>query len=95
MREQTDTLIDFNEPRFQTKNKRTTDIDEVAFSKLQIRQSDLKEEPTDVTDSLILPPPSMETPGHTAGNINREELLEAEKGFRRKTRNMTYTEEYT
>ena len=38
VREQTDTLIDFNEPRPQTDNDKTTDIDEVAFSKLQIGQ---------------------------------------------------------
>ena len=32
------------------------DVDELALSKLQIRQSDPKEELVDVTDSLILPP---------------------------------------
>ena len=36
VREQTDTLIDFNEPRAQTNNDKTTDINEVAFSKQQI-----------------------------------------------------------
>ena len=78
-REQTDTLIDFNEPRPQTNNDKTTDVNEVAFSKLQIRQSDPKEEPIEVMDSLIPPPPLMETSGDTTGNTNREELSEAEK----------------
>ena len=36
-REQTDTLIDFNELWPHTSNNKTTDIDKVAFSKLQIR----------------------------------------------------------
>ena len=31
------------------------DVDELAFSKVQIRHSDLKEELVEVTDSLILP----------------------------------------
>ena len=60
--EQTDTLINFNEPRPQTNNNKTTDIGKVAFSKLQIGQSDPKEELIQVTDSLIPPPLSMETP---------------------------------
>ena len=38
--------------------EQTTDIDEVAFSKLQIRQSNPKEETLEVTKSLI-PPLSM------------------------------------
>ena len=32
-----------------------------------------------MTDSLIPPPPLMETPGDTTGNTYREELLEVEK----------------
>ena len=78
-REQTDTLIDFNEPRPQTNHDKTTDIDKVAFSKLQIRQSNPKEELIEVTDSLIPPPPVMETPGDMTGNANKEELSEVEK----------------
>ena len=46
---------------------------------MQIRQSDLKEELIEVTDSLIPPPPKTETPGDMTGNIEGEELLEAEK----------------
>ena len=44
-REQSKSLIDFNGPKPQTNMEQTMDIDEVAFSKLQIRQSDLKEGP--------------------------------------------------
>ena len=78
-REQTDTLINFNEPRPQTDNDKATDIDEVAFSKLQIGQSDPKEEPIEMTDSLFTPPSVMETPGDMTGNTDKEELFKAEK----------------
>ena len=79
-REQNDSLIDFNEPKPQAYIDQTTDIDKVAFSKLQIRKSNLKEEPIEVMNSLIPPPPPMtETPGDTTGNTNREKLSEAEK----------------
>ena len=79
-REQNDSLIDFNEPKPQTNIDQTTDIDKVAFSKLQIRQSDPKEEPIEVTNSLIPPPPPVtEIPGDMTGNTNGEELSEAEK----------------
>ena len=61
-----------------------TDIDEIAFSKMQIRQSDLKKEPIELTDSLIAQPPMMEIPGDMTGNIDREELLEAEKRLHQK-----------
>ena len=63
----------------QTDNDKTTDIDEVAFSELQIGQSDPKKEPVEVTNSLIPPPPLMETQGDMTWNTGREELLEAEK----------------
>ena len=56
-REQSKSLIDFNDPKPQTSTEQTTDIDEVAFSKLQIEQIDLKEELLEVAKSLILPPP--------------------------------------
>ena len=36
-REQNKSLIDFNDPKPQTNMEQTTDINEVAFSKLQIR----------------------------------------------------------
>ena len=37
------------------------------------------EEPIEMMNSLIRPPPSMETPGDRTGNTNREELSEVEK----------------
>ena len=46
---------------------------------MQIRQSNLKEELIEVTDSLIPSPPLMETPEDTKGNTDREELLKEEK----------------
>ena len=70
MREHTDTLIDFNEPRPQVDNDKTTDIDKVDFSKLQIRQSDPKEKLIEVTDSLIPPTPLRETPGDMTGQFS-------------------------
>ena len=43
VREQNDSSIDFNEPKPQTNFDQTTDIDEVAFSKLQIGWSNARE----------------------------------------------------
>ena len=43
-RQQNDSLIDFNEPRPQTNNNQTTDIDKIAFSKLQIGQNAMLKE---------------------------------------------------
>ena len=37
--------------------EQTTDIDEVPFSKLHMGQDDQKEEPLEVTESLVQPPP--------------------------------------
>ena len=59
--------------------EQTTDIDEVAFSKLQIGQDDLREELLEVVKSLILPPPATEALEEVTENTNRDELLEAEK----------------
>ena len=82
-REQSKSLIDFNDTKPQTNTELTMDIDEVTFSKLQIRQSDPKEEPLQVTKSLIPPPPVTEAPEEVTENTNREELLEAEKKLQR------------
>ena len=60
-REQTNSLMGYNTPRPHTDIEQTTDVNEIAFSKLQIGQSDLKEEKLEVTDSLI-PPPLTEMP---------------------------------
>ena len=78
MREQTGTLMDNNTPKPQTDIDKATDIDKVAFSKLQIRQGHPKDELIEVTDSLI-PPPLTETPGDMTGKNNSKELSEAER----------------
>ena len=79
-REQNDSLIDFNEPKPQTNIDQNTDIDEVAFSKLQIGQNSLKKEPREVTNLLIPPPPPVtKTPGDTTGNTYGEKLSKVEK----------------
>ena len=70
--------MDYNTPRPQTNIDKTMDVNEIALSKLQIRQSDPKEEPIEVTDSLI-PPPLTETPGGMTGKNDRKELLEVER----------------
>ena len=78
VRKQTNTLTDHNTPRLQTDIDQTSDVNKVAFSKLQFRQSNAKEELIEVTDSLIPPPPT-ETPEDMAGKNNSEELSEAER----------------
>ena len=83
-REQSKSLIDFNDPKPQTSMEQTTDIDEVAFSKLQIRQSDPKEETLEMMTSLIPPPPTTEASGDTMENTNKEGLSETGKRFQRK-----------
>ena len=77
-REQTNTLMDYNTPRPQTDIDQTTDVNEVAFSKLKIRQSNPKEELIEVTDSLI-PPPLIVTPEDMEGKNGSKELSEAER----------------
>ena len=62
--------------------EQTMDIDEVAFSKLQIRQSNLKEEPLKVITSLI-PPPTTEASADAMENTDGEGLSEAEKRLQR------------
>ena len=83
LREQSKSLIDFNDSKPQTNMEQTTDIDEVAFSKLQIRQSDPREELLEMTKSLIPPPPATEVPEKAKENTNREELSEVEKKLQR------------
>ena len=78
-REQSKSLIDFNDPKPQTSMEQTMDIDKVAFSKLQIGQSDLKEETLEVMTSLIPPPPTTEASGDAMESTNREGLSEEEK----------------
>ena len=77
-REQIDTLMDYNTPRPQTDFDQATDVNKVAFSKLQIGHSNLKEELIEVTDSLI-PPPLTEIPEDRAGENDSEELSKVER----------------
>ena len=63
--------------------EQTMDINEVALSKLQIRQSDLKEEPLEVMKSLIPLPPMTDTSQDTTEDTNGEGLSEVEKRLQR------------
>ena len=72
----------------------TTFIDKVAFSKLQIRQSDLKEELIEVMKSLIPPPQVTETPDDVTEHTNGEELLEAEKRLQKEEEYKLYDRIY-
>ena len=60
-KEQNKSLIDFESPNPKTDMEKIMDIDEVAFSKLQIGQDNHKEEPLEVMESLVPPPPSSAT----------------------------------
>ena len=73
-REQSNSLIDFNNPKPPINMEQTMDIDKVAFSKLQIRQSNLKEETLEVTKSLIPPLPMRESLEDVIENTNGEGL---------------------
>ena len=75
--------------------EQTKDMDEVAFSKLQIGQSDLKEELIEAMKSLIPPPQVTETPGEvTENDTSGEELLELEKRLQKEEENMNYMTKY-
>ena len=87
-REQTGMLMNNNTPRPQIDIDKTADIDEVAFDKLQIRQSSVKKELIEVTDSLIPPPPT-ETPGDMTKNYQ-----EQRESYNNKKRNTIYIKEY-
>ena len=94
-REQSKSLRDFNDSKPQTNMEQTTDIDKVAFSKLQIRQSNLKEELLEVTKSLIPPSPMTEAPEDMIENTNGEWLSEAEKSLQREKKSMNCMNKYT
>ena len=76
-------LVDFSDPEPKADTEQTTDIDKVPFSKLQIGQDNQKEEPLEVTESLVPPPPITEASDNTVENTNGEELMEAEKRLQR------------
>ena len=58
-------------------------IDKVSLSKLQIGQDDQKEEPLEVRDSLVPPPPMTETSEDMTENTNKEVLTEVERKLQR------------
>ena len=78
-REQSKSLIDFNDTKPPTNMEQTMGIEEVVFSKLQIEQSNLREEPLEVMKSLIPPPPVTEAPEEVTEITKREDPLEAMK----------------
>ena len=71
-------LIDCNTSKPHTDIDQKMDLDEISLSKLQIRQSDLKEELVEVIDSLILPPMT-KAPEDTVEKNNSDELSETER----------------
>ena len=75
---ETNSLMNYNMPKPQTDIDQQTDVDEVAFSKLQIRQSDLMEEPVEVTDLLILPLMT-KAPEDTVDKIDSNKLSKVER----------------
>ena len=78
-REQTYSLIKFIKPNPQTKKDQIMALDDIDFSKLNLRQDDPKEEKTEVTDSLIPPPAKTETSEDKTKDTNREDLSVLEK----------------
>ena len=82
-KEQGKSPVDFNDPKPQTSEEQTTDIDKVAFSKLQTGHSDLKGEPLEVMKSLIPPPSTKETLGNMTENTGGEGLMEVERRLQR------------
>ena len=82
-REQTYSLMDYNTSKPQTDIDQKTDVKEIAFSKLQVRQSDLKEELLELTD-LLIPPPLMKMPEDMVEKNNSNELSEVEETTRRR-----------
>ena len=62
----------------QTDIDQKLDVDDLAFNKLQIRQSDLKEKTVDMTDSLVLPP-STKGLEDTAEKNDKDELSKGER----------------
>ena len=93
--EQNKSLIDFSDSKPQIKTEQTTDIYDVAFSKLQTGQSNPWEEPLEVTKSLIPPPPVMDTSEEVTADANGNELSEAEKRLQRKKISMSCTIGYS
>ena len=75
-KEETNSLMDYNTPKLQTDIDQKTDVDEIAFSKLESGQSDLKEELVEVTDSLI-PPPMTKMPEDTVEKNEQQQTIQS------------------
>ena len=94
-REQSKSLIDFHDSKPQTNTEQTTDIDQVAFSKLQIRQGDPREEPLEVMKSLIPPLPATESTRRSdRKHQQRRAIGSREIGFRGKKKSTNYMTQY-
>ena len=85
-KEETNSLINYNAPKPQTNIDQKTNVKEIAFDKLQIGQSDPKEKPVEVTDSLI-PPPLTEMLEDTAGKNDSDKLSEAKRKLQQEEEN--------
>ena len=77
-KEKTNSLMDNSKLKHQTDVGQRTDVDEIPFSKLQIRQNDPKEKPVEVMDSLILQPMS-KAPEDTVQNNDSDDLSKMER----------------
>ena len=70
--------MDWNMPKAQTNNDQNMDVNELVLSKLQIGQTDPKEELVNMTDSLI-PSPITKAPEDMVEKNDSDELSKAEK----------------
>ena len=59
--------------------EKTTGIDEIPFSKLQIGQDDQMKEPVEVMESLVPLPPTTETLEDMTKNTDGERVTEVER----------------
>ena len=78
--------MEYNTPKPQADIGLKTDVNKIAFGNLQIGQSDPKEEPVEVMDSLI-PPPLTEIPEDIVGKNDSDELAEAERKLQQEEEN--------
>ena len=69
--EQNKSLIDFEALNQKTDTEKIMDVDEIPFSKLQIGQDSHKEEPLELTESLVLPPSTLATLEDTTKNTDK------------------------
>ena len=77
-KEDNNLLTDWNTPKPQTDIDHKMDADELAISKLQIRQNDPKEELVDMTDLLVLSP-TTKAPEDMGEKNDSDELSKVER----------------